>query len=318
MLANKEPHASCSLCGREAFIMIIMEDVLNLYYDWAKSLGLTRVSNVSNFVSTGVYVAMAVRPFSKTLTVHQGKGLTLVEAQISALGESIETALASESYKRNVVMDSTIKTLLSVPKTTQCSNASGGLSVHVKEDLAIRHGLEEIIERPLARDFLANFTAKRLINERIINIFLTEKNINWKIFSDLSFYELDDPILHTVVVLASVKDDIRGKIWFVGFGSRCIFLDACLAAITEAIQTYVTYIVGMRDDLPILTQENIAQRVSVTTTFPDLKKIPKSKEANKESILNSLKNSGRHIAIEKIGTYAAYGLEGIAIKCIER
>lgn len=294
-----------------------MEKIFNLYYDWAKSLGMTRVANISNFVSTGVYVAMAVRLFSKTLTVHQGKGLSVIEAQISALGESIETALASKSDNKQIMMSSAISDLLSTPKTAKQFTSSGGLAIHVKEESAIMHGLEEVIERPLAKNFLTKLTAKRVINKDIMTDFLSKKNINWKIFSDLNFYELDDSILNSIAVLISVKDDIRGKLWFVGFGSRNNFFDACLAAVTEAVQTYVTYIVGMRDDLPIITQENVSKPISITTIYPELKKVPRNKKADINTVLNFLQQSNRYANIKKIGEYSAYGVTGVAIKCIE-
>jgi YcaO-like protein with predicted kinase domain len=54
-------------------------------------LGITRVANVTGLDRIGVPVAMAVRPLSRSMTVAQGKGLTLAAAKISAVMEAAES-----------------------------------------------------------------------------------------------------------------------------------------------------------------------------------------------------------------------------------
>lgn len=57
---------------------------------WAKQVGVTRLADVTRLDSIGIPTYQAVRPSSRTLTVSQGKGLTVPLAQISALMESVE------------------------------------------------------------------------------------------------------------------------------------------------------------------------------------------------------------------------------------
>ena len=54
-------------------------------------LGITRVANVTGLDHVGVPVVMAVRPLSRSLTVAQGKGLTLTAAKVSAVMEAAES-----------------------------------------------------------------------------------------------------------------------------------------------------------------------------------------------------------------------------------
>lgn len=53
--------------------------------------GITRVANITGLDHLGIPVAVASRPNSRSLSVSQGKGLTLTAAKVSALMESIES-----------------------------------------------------------------------------------------------------------------------------------------------------------------------------------------------------------------------------------
>jgi len=53
--------------------------------------GITRVADVTGLDNLGVPVCVAIRPASRALSVSQGKGLSLAQAQVSAAMESIET-----------------------------------------------------------------------------------------------------------------------------------------------------------------------------------------------------------------------------------
>lgn len=55
-----------------------------------KKYGITRVANVTGLDQIGIYNAICVRPNSKSLSVSQGKGLTQINANVSAVMESIE------------------------------------------------------------------------------------------------------------------------------------------------------------------------------------------------------------------------------------
>ena len=59
--------------------------------DWA---GVTRVGEVTHLDRIGLPVFQAVRPMSRSLAVHQGKGRCEADARISAVMEAIEGACA--------------------------------------------------------------------------------------------------------------------------------------------------------------------------------------------------------------------------------
>ena len=57
----------------------------------APALGITRVANVTGLDTVGLPVVMVCRPNSRSLSVSQGKGLTLDAAKASGLMESVES-----------------------------------------------------------------------------------------------------------------------------------------------------------------------------------------------------------------------------------
>lgn len=63
----------------------------------AKAAGVTRLADVTGLDCVGVPVFQAVRPWSRALSVHQGKGLTAEAARIGALMEAVESHRA-ESF----------------------------------------------------------------------------------------------------------------------------------------------------------------------------------------------------------------------------
>lgn len=58
--------------------------------EMARKVGITRVADVTGLDHIGIPVVMVVRPRSRSLSVAQGKGLTLAAARASGLMESIE------------------------------------------------------------------------------------------------------------------------------------------------------------------------------------------------------------------------------------
>jgi ribosomal protein S12 methylthiotransferase accessory factor len=60
----------------------------------AKASGVTRLGEITHLDRVGVPVFQAVRPWGRALSVHQGKGLTGLDAQIGALMEAVESANA--------------------------------------------------------------------------------------------------------------------------------------------------------------------------------------------------------------------------------
>jgi len=59
--------------------------------------GITRVANITGLDSVGIPTVVAVRPASRSLSVSQGKGLSLASAKVSAIMESIEQWHAEEA-----------------------------------------------------------------------------------------------------------------------------------------------------------------------------------------------------------------------------
>jgi ribosomal protein S12 methylthiotransferase accessory factor len=56
----------------------------------AKAIGITRVANVTGLDRIGIPVVMVCRPRNRSLSVYQGKGLTLCAAKVSGAMESLE------------------------------------------------------------------------------------------------------------------------------------------------------------------------------------------------------------------------------------
>ena len=75
---------------------IAPEETLARYRQLASSMGITRLGNVTGLDCIGIPVAIAVRPNSRSISVAQGKGLTLPHALASALMEAIETFHAED------------------------------------------------------------------------------------------------------------------------------------------------------------------------------------------------------------------------------
>lgn len=60
----------------------------------AAAAGVTRLADVTRLDRIGLPVWQAVRPFSRALSVHQGKGATAEDAQVGALLEAVESHAA--------------------------------------------------------------------------------------------------------------------------------------------------------------------------------------------------------------------------------
>lgn len=64
----------------------------------AAKAGVTRLADITRLDRIGLPVWQAVRPWSRALTVHQGKGATAADAQLGALLEAVESH-AAESFR---------------------------------------------------------------------------------------------------------------------------------------------------------------------------------------------------------------------------
>lgn len=100
------------------------------------AMGITRVADITGLDTIGIPVCVAIRPNAKSLSVSQGKGLTLINAKVSAVMESIETYHA-ENVKLPIIIG---KYRHLAADTTICDPAT--LSLHplspYHEDLPLR------------------------------------------------------------------------------------------------------------------------------------------------------------------------------------
>ena len=67
------------------------EETLRAFLPLAERMGITRLANVTGLDCIGIPVYMACRPLSRSVAVSQGKGLTPLEAKVSAFMEAAET-----------------------------------------------------------------------------------------------------------------------------------------------------------------------------------------------------------------------------------
>lgn len=72
----------------------MIEATLSAAMAMVPACGITRVTDLTRLDIIGVPVFCAVRPLSKTLTVHSGKGLSPAHAKLSAVLEGVEYAYA--------------------------------------------------------------------------------------------------------------------------------------------------------------------------------------------------------------------------------
>lgn len=73
------------------------EETLGKFLPRAAAMGITRLANVTGLDVLGVPVFMATRPNSRSLSVSQGKGLSVAAAKASALMEAAEMFHAEEA-----------------------------------------------------------------------------------------------------------------------------------------------------------------------------------------------------------------------------
>ena len=57
----------------------------------AKDIGLVRIADLTGLDTIGIPVVSAIRPMGRSLSTQQGKGISLLAAQVSALMEALET-----------------------------------------------------------------------------------------------------------------------------------------------------------------------------------------------------------------------------------
>lgn len=100
-------------------------DTVALVRAHAVALGITRIGLLTGLDRVGVPVGIAVRPNSRSLSVHQGKGLDDAQALASAAMEAAEVAVAERSPARSwrASLDATAAEgfdILDLERTTRC------------------------------------------------------------------------------------------------------------------------------------------------------------------------------------------------------
>ena len=68
-----------------------LQEALSRSWSAARACGVTRLADITRLDFVGTPVFQAIRPMGRALSVHQGKGLTVEAAKISALMEAVES-----------------------------------------------------------------------------------------------------------------------------------------------------------------------------------------------------------------------------------
>jgi len=80
-----------------------LAEFLQKLIDLLPKIGITRLANITGLDNVGIPVVNCIRPNSKHLTVAQGKGVTLEDAKISAIMESIEGYCAENILDSDII-----------------------------------------------------------------------------------------------------------------------------------------------------------------------------------------------------------------------
>jgi len=262
-----------------------------------RSLGITRLADLTGLDSIGIPVFAAIRPNGKALSTSQGKGLTDEHARASALMESIETWHAEHVAlpRRRASWRALGRGLGGLPRAGRARPApdrvidwvegwdlaagapiwvplesvtldtvfppgyvpvfdvsSNGLASgnHLAE--ALVHAICEVIERDAEAQWRAARGDRRVdlatipgaAGALIARLGRAGVHVTvWDLTSDLGI-----PV-HGCAIL----EDPREPSWrslgvYFGFGGHLDPEISVIRAVTEAVQTRVTYIAGSRDD----------------------------------------------------------------------
>ena len=286
----------------------MLDSVLSQARDAAASCGVTRLADVTGLDEIGVPVFQAVRPWSRSLCVHQGKGLTPDAARIGALMEAIEcdhaegfvgdpvicafadlpptervTDLADFAARRDCVPDSNaplswvageqlsqngplwipfdIVSLDFTQAETRFERTSNGLGAGFSKDLAIRTALLEVIERDALQAWLQRAAEVRTLDRIEIG------SIPYPWFADIACrlqaadLELTIYRMPAIVTLPCFVTQIRelssgGALRLSAYGSACraSLQEALERSVVEAVQSRLTAVSGVRDDIYAQTE----------------------------------------------------------------
>lgn len=284
------------------------EETLARVRPFLREMGITRIADVTGLDSLGVPVVMVCRPNSRSLSVSQGKGLTLAAAKVSGVMESIELfhaehillplVLGSYQYLRrshrlvevdalpavknsrfhpnlqilwiegyDILQEETVwlpyevvhaSAITPSPTGSGCfSSTSNGLASGNAPHEALLHGICEVVERDAASVWamqsLERREATRVDPDSVDDPGCQEvisrcrqagvAVLIWEITSDIGLPA------YLCRVVDRVRDSLGSIRSFTGMGCHTTRSIALLRALTEAVQSRLTYISGARDDL---------------------------------------------------------------------
>ena len=252
-----------------------------------KIAGITRVANITRLDYIGIPVFTAFRPNSKSLTVSQGKGKSINEAKCSAIMESIEVYYAEEclpdikmkspnylsshsiphvrynSLNPNINMDNeqfssinwvscssfTERGSVLMPYAEFCMNTylsevviyspnTTGLASGNSYSEALLHSLLEVIERDESESIYNVLNISNELYSRVSNL----------VDIHITFHENKFQIPCFEAQVKS-KNPFENQVVFIGKGCHLNTNIALNRAITEALQSRLTFISGSRDDI---------------------------------------------------------------------
>jgi YcaO-like protein with predicted kinase domain len=343
-LENESP----SIGTREPWRLRSARETLALLRPHWRTFGITRVANVTGLDVVGIPTAVAVRPNARSLSVSQGKGLTLEQAKVSALMEAVELFHAEQAdlhivwqsigrvrERSPLAVDQLPRMVTDLEDGRECGWVSGrdlftdiGLPVPfelVHMDLtlppppgsgvflfgsnglgsgndlpeAVVQALYEVIERDartlfflrsnkqrqkarVRLDSVSNADCQSLIEQFLAAGLLVAV---WDVTSDV----------RVPAFLVAVLEGSEDCFYSVGlaYGSGCHFDPgvALMRALTEAAQTRLTRISGVRDDM--LPEQFDALRVPSTVARDRLRIV------NERSSLNM--SAGNPAPLDKGG-----------------
>ena len=270
----------------------------------AAEFGITRTANVTGLDRIGLPVVMVCRPNSRSISVQQGKGLSLEAAKASGVMEAVETFHAEHillplkhASRRDLAAAHPLIDVDGLPGTgrfhddlpllwiegrdlrsrqsvwlpyelvhadfTLPQPAGSGCFPATTNGLAsgnvpleaLVHGLCEVIERDATTLFHACREAERArrrldlasVDDPTCRSVLDRLDMSgfdlavWDVTSDLGV-----PCFEALLLDRQYADGHLGH----GAGCHPVREVALLRALTEAVQVRMTYIVGVRDDLP--------------------------------------------------------------------
>ncbi|MBL8955816.1 MAG: YcaO-like family protein [Myxococcaceae bacterium] len=232
-----------------------------------RTVGITRIADLTSLDRAGVRVACAIRPGGHVLQVTNGKG---EHAELAAAAEGAELWAAEQvESERWVFIDGVAyvaatrldaKGELWVPASAVwCPPApapamgrpaarwtSNGLGAHASRERALLHGLLEVIERHALTQTLPHGWTEEAVHGRCVEHTLEREGFRLRAF-DLT------PRGCPVPVAGALLEDLEsGPIRLTaGYAARLDAKAAVQAACEEAFQTRLTEVQGAREDVSL-------------------------------------------------------------------